>query len=213
MKAVVMAAGGAVDERIRPYLEDSDLVVAADGGAALLLSLGVVPQVVVGDFDSLGEEAAERLQRLGSQLVRVQPEKDETDTELAVRHALERGARSVVLLGAIGSRLDHTLANLLLLGRLASQGISAQAVAPPLTVHAVSRELILRGSPGDTVSVLPILGSAAGVYECGFKYGLAGRNLEPSAVLGMSNELLGREGRISVGRGVLLVFHYAGPAE
>lgn len=208
MRATVVAFGGRVDERVRPYLEAADMIVAADGGAAALLALGMVPQAAVGDFDSLAQEARERLISLGCPLVRVRPEKDETDTELAVRYALEQGASSITLLGGIGSRLDHTWANLVLLARLAQRGIEAQAVAPPLTVHATGSRLTICGRPGDTVSVFPVFGSAVGVTEEGFKYALNDRTLKDSDILGVSNELSSREGRITVRSGVLLVFHY-----
>lgn len=209
MRAVVVAAGEGVDERVRHYLAGADLIVAADAGAAALLNLGCVPQAAVGDFDSLGENELERLRRLGCPLIEAKAEKDETDTELAVRYALAQGARSVLLLGGIGSRLDHTWANLVLLARLAQDGVEAWAAAPPVTVYAVSGELILSGRPGDIVSVFPVLGAATGVTEEGFKYPLTDRTLEASAILGVSNELLGNEGRVSVKRGVLLVFHYS----
>ncbi|MDI3538311.1 MAG: thiamine pyrophosphokinae [Bacillota bacterium] len=209
MRAVVVAAGEGVDERVRHYLKGADLVIAADAGAAALLNLGLVPQAAVGDFDSLGETELGRLRRLGCPLIVAKAEKDETDTELAVRYALAQGASSVLLLGAIGSRLDHTWANLVLLARLAQEGFEARAAAPPVTVYAVSSELTLSGRPGDIVSVFPVLGGAIGVTEKGFKYPLTDRTLEASAILGVSNELLGNEGRISVKRGVLLVFHYS----
>ncbi|MDK2784215.1 MAG: thiamine pyrophosphokinae [Bacillota bacterium] len=209
MRAVVVAAGEGVDERVRPYLAGADLIVAADAGAAALLALGYVPQATVGDFDSLGEKELERLKDLGCLLVGAKAEKDETDTELAARYALAQGARSVLLLGGIGSRLDHTWANLMLLARLAREGVEACAAAPPVTVYAVSGELTLSGRPGDIVSVFPVLGEATGVTEEGFKYSLTDSTLEASAILGVSNELLGSEGKISVKRGVLLVFHYS----
>jgi thiamine pyrophosphokinase len=205
----VVAAGEGVDERVRPYLAGADLIVAADAGAAALLALGYVPQATVGDFDSLGEKELERLKDLGCLLVGAKAEKDETDTELAARYALAQGARSVLLLGGIGSRLDHTWANLMLLARLAREGVEACAAAPPVTVYAVSGELTLSGRPGDIVSVFPVLGEATGVTEEGFKYSLTDSTLEASAILGVSNELLGSEGKISVKRGVLLVFHYS----
>lgn len=207
MKAVIVAAGG-VSDAVLPYVRAADLRVAADGGAAALLAWGLLPQAAVGDFDSLDEETLGRLERLGCPLMQVQPEKDETDTELAVRYALERGADWITLVGAIGSRLDHTWANLTLLARLAQEGIRAQAVSPPLTVYATVDQLTVSGRPGDIVSVFPALGGAEGVTEVGFKYALTDRTLAAGTILGVSNELRAEQGTIAVRAGVLLVFHY-----
>jgi thiamine pyrophosphokinase len=209
VKAVVVGAGGSVNEAVRSYLVAADLVVAADGGARALLELGIEPALVVGDFDSLDAGCLRRLEEARCRLLKVKAEKDETDMELAVNCALEHGASSITLLGGIGSRLDHTHANFILLARLAKMGKAARAVAPPLTVYATAGNLTIQGSPGDTVSVFPMQGSATGVTEIGFKYKLTDSSLDPFIVTGVSNELCGREGNISVKEGVLLVFHYA----
>ncbi|MGI6128828.1 MAG: thiamine diphosphokinase [bacterium] len=209
MKTVVTAAGGQVDDFIRPYLKQADLLIAADGGAEPLLNLGFVPQVVIGDFDSLSPGTAAKLRQERCKLIQVKREKDETDTELAVSHALAQGADDITLLGALGGRIDHTLANLILLASLAQKGITAKAVSPPLTVYAVTKNLTLKGTTGDLVSVFPFQGPASGVTETGFKYPLDDAYLDPFAVVGISNELSGCQGVIQVKEGVLLVFHYS----
>jgi thiamine pyrophosphokinase len=209
MKAVVVAAGGQVDELIRSHLNQADLLIAADGGAAPLLDLGSAPQVVIGDFDSLPSEAITQLSQAGCEVVRVKREKDETDTELAVRHALALGAVDITLLGALGGRIDHTLANLILLAALAKKSIQARAVSPPLTVYAVSENVVLQGQEGDLVSVFPFQGPAKGVTEIDFKYPLTDAYLDPFTVVGISNELAGPKGTIQVKEGMLLVFHYS----
>lgn len=209
MKAVVVAAGGQVDQLISSYLKEADLLVAADGGAAPLLDLGYVPQAVIGDFDSLPPAAVSYLSQIGCELVRVKREKDETDTELSLRHVLARGADNITLLGALGGRIDHTLANLILLAALAKKGILARAVTPPLTVYAVTETIVVQGTKGDLVSVFPFQGPAVGVTEIGFKYPLTDAYLDPFAVVGISNELAGSEGTIKVKQGVILVFHYS----
>lgn len=208
MKAVVVAAGGQVDYRVSSYISEAEILIAADGGAAPLLDLGLTPQAVVGDFDSLSPDAVSQLAECGSEMIRVKREKDETDTELAVRYALERGADSFTFLGALGGRIDHTLANLILLAGLAKQNIKAKAVSWPLIVYAVTERLVIQGSEGDLVSVFPFQGPAEGVTETGFKYPLTDACLDPFAVVGISNELAGAEGTVQVKKGVLLVFHY-----
>lgn len=206
MRTVIVAAGGQVDHRVKSYISEADLLLAADGGAASILELGFVPQAVVGDFDSLDPDVVSGLGEC--ELVRVQREKDETDTELTVRYALERGTDAITLLGALGGRIDHTLANLILLAGLAKKDIDARAITPPLAVYAVAKRLVIQGTKGDLVSVFPFQGPAEGVTEIGFKYSLADAYLDPFAVVGISNELASSEGIIEVRKGVLLVFHY-----
>jgi thiamine pyrophosphokinase len=208
MKAVIVAAGGQVNEGVLSYLTGADIIIAADGGGEPLIRLGIIPEAIIGDFDSLSPETTAKLERLGSKLVRVESEKDETDTELAVRYALQLGADTITLLGVLGGRLDHSLANLILLARLARKQVRARAATAFLTVYAVTDELVVRGREGELVSVFPFQGSAAGVTEIGFKYLLRDAHLDPFAVVGISNVLAGPKGVIRVKKGVLLVFHY-----
>lgn len=208
MKVVIVGAGGNVDELVLAHLRQANLIVAADGGADPLVSLDVLPQIVIGDFDSLSPKAADILSEKGCRFIRVAPEKDETDMELAVRYALEQGAKEITLLGSLGGRIDHTFANLLLLASLARKGILAKAVTPPLTVHSVAGNLTLEGKAGDLVSVFPFQGPVSGVSEQGFKYPLDNVNLDPFTVVGTSNELIFDTGHIKVKDGILLVFHY-----
>lgn len=208
MKAVVVAAGGQVNHSLCPYIKEADLLIAADGGAEPVMELGFVPQAIVGDFDSLNPKVASRLAGCGSELIRVKREKDETDTELAVRYALESGAKAVTFLGAVGGRTDHTLANLILLAGLAKKNIRAKAVTPDLTVYAITDQLVIQGNKGELVSVFPFQGPAEGVTEIGFKYPLTDAYLDPFAVVGISNELITSKGTVEVKKGVLLVFHY-----
>ncbi|NMA54783.1 MAG: thiamine diphosphokinase [Firmicutes bacterium] len=207
MEAVIVAAGE-LDTSFQTYLNAAKLIIAADGGGDYLLKLGIVPKVVIGDFDSISPEAVAKFKTSGSKLIQVEREKDETDTELAVQYALRCGVRDIVILGALGGRLDHTLANLILLARLAKDGIRARAATPSLTVHAVTGQLVISGNAGELVSVFPFQGPAKGVTETGFKYSLKDADLDPFAVVGISNELAGPQGVIQVKKGVLLVFHY-----
>ena len=115
---VVIFAGGIVQpgRAVDTALGRADMVIAADSGAQAALQYGIVPAYIVGDLDSLDEQALADARERGSQVIPAQPEKDETDTELAVLVALKHGATEITLLGALGgSRIDHTLANVLLL--------------------------------------------------------------------------------------------------
>jgi len=162
-------AGGS-GESYRHLLQPGDLVIAADGGARIALRLGLQPQVVIGDLDSLPSSLRSRLQRAGCQFLEHSARKDETDTELAIRYALQAGAEEIVLLGALGGRLDHTLANVLLLGMPELAQVPAKIVSGGTEVWLLrgGRAQQLQGQPGDIVTLLPLGQDAVGITTDGW---------------------------------------------
>lgn len=183
-----------------PALEPGALVIAADGGLARLNALGIRPGLIVGDFDSYrGALPA------GVETVRRPVMKDETDMELAVRAALERGAGRIVLYGGLGGRLDHSFANLQLLAMLARRGAEGYLAGRAETVTAVCRR-VLCFSPAwrGTVSVFAY-GGAARVTETGLLYPLSNARLEDDRPLGVSNEFTGVPARVTVHEGTALI--------
>ncbi|HEY4721353.1 MAG TPA: thiamine diphosphokinase, partial [Anaerolineae bacterium] len=116
MRALIFANGDAPDERvIKRWLDAAALIIAADGGARNALSIGVMPQIVIGDLDSLHPADRLQLEQAQAQFIVYPAHKDYTDLELAIRHALERGATEIVIASALGGRWDQSLANMLLL--------------------------------------------------------------------------------------------------
>lgn len=207
MRAVILAAGQIRDyETVRPLIGWPDLVVCADGGAVHAQALGLTPTLVLGDFDSAPPGTAEEMERRGIPVRRLPAEKDWTDTEMAVRTALEQGATDLLLLGATGSRLDHTLANLMLLADLPS-GVTA-AVADSNNLVRLLRpgsSLVVTGRPGALLSLLPLSPVVQGVTITGVKWPLAGAELRWGISLGVSNVLAEEKAVVSVCEGALLV--------
>ena len=207
-RALVVADG---DVRLRPSDSDGRLVIAADGGLLKAKAAGVRPDVVVGDFDSVPAGAVESAEADGMQMLRYPTSKDESDTELAVREAISRGATDVEIAGALGGqRIDHTLANLLL---LASPDLDASLaiVDGPVTVRVIGQRgaerLEIDGGPGDLVSLLPLSEQVVGVTTGGLAYPLSGATLRQGPTLGLSNELVGTRARVAVERGRLAIVH------
>ena len=129
---------------------------------------------------------------------------DETDTELALRAALERGAEEIYLLGALGGRLDHSLANLLLLALPELEGVRVTILAGRQRALAVRGQAEIRGRPGDLVSLVPIGGDAEGIWTTGLEYPLQGGTLRLGAARGISNVLTAPLATVRVERGILL---------
>ena len=183
-----------------PDIQPGDLCIAADGGFRQMQAHGVDPDLVVGDFDSLGYVPPH------PHIVRHPAEKDDTDTALALREGWSRGYRTFHIYGSLGGRLDHTLANVQLLCGLVEQGGQGLLVGPGLTVTAVHNgALELEGETGHTLSVFCWGEPAQGVTLEGLKYPLQGATMTAQVPLGVSNEFLGGSARIAVQQGTLVV--------
>jgi thiamine pyrophosphokinase len=207
MRAVICAAGQVADyRRVRALLGTPDLVVCADAGVRHAEALGLRPDLVVGDFDSSPPGTLQRLKATGIETRILPAAKDWTDTELAVRAALERGATSLLLVGCTGDRLDHTIANLQLLAGL-PPGVSAVAVDAKNIVQAVgpAGEVVLDGEPGQFLSLIPLSLVVSGIDAEGVRWPLSGATLGWGMSLGVSNQFAGGRAVVRVQEGVLLV--------
>ena len=160
--------------------------------------------VVVGDLDSL------RRKTPGAEIRRASPDKDETDLELALLLAAERGATWIRVIGATGGRLDHTLGNVMLLALPALRGLDIRIVSDRQETRLIETHAVIEGAAGDTLSLLPLGGDAEGVRTEGLKYPLRGDTLYFGPARGVSNVLTGRRAEVWIERGRLLAVHTLG---
>jgi thiamine pyrophosphokinase len=191
---------------IQHVVRRADLVVAADGGARYALNAGVVPDLVIGDMDSLGEELVREVEKRGASLERYPLRKDKMDGHLAVLAARKRGTSVADFLCAMGGRLGALFAVPHILLAAERIGIRSSVVADwgrMFVIEAGSKAV--EGLPQDSISIFPLSGPAARVTLEGMEYPLENATLEPGDTLGFHNELIGNEARVSVGKGALLV--------
>ena len=215
MKRVLIIANGELDSETAQRLltHSVDWLVAVDGGANHCRALGLVPQLIVGDLDSLTPETLAHFTQAGIPFERHPARKDETDLELALLGAVRQGAEHIVLAGALGGRLDMTVANVLLLMRPELRQVrvelwerlsTARLLRPPSDeVH---------GQPGDTLSLIPLQGDVEGLTTAGLAYPLQDETLFFSQARGLSNVFTEPLARIQLRAGVLLVIHTSGRA-
>jgi len=209
-RRVVLIADGELGTpaELRPYIDDGDFIIAVDGGARHAASLGLTVDLLLGDFDSLSPKLLLDHECSGTTIERFPVDKDFTDTHLALNWAAEHGARDVLLLAATGSRLDQTIAHLLVLPRiLDEQGIRSRVISPTNEIFPVvgGQQVTFAGRPGSKFSLVPVSEEVVGLTVKGCKYQLHDHVLEIGASLSLSNEFLNTPVTLHVGKGWLLV--------
>ncbi len=195
------------------------IIAAADGGARVARSFGLTPDFVIGDMDSIDPAELTALEQGGAQVFRYPHEKSETDLELVLlwaartvgtEHALSLRVR---IIGAVGDRLDQTMANVYLLALPALRGIDVRiAAGRQETWLAMPGTTTINGAAGDTISLLPLSGSVRGVTTKNLYYPLKDEDLMFGPARGVSNVLRGEHASVSVREGVLLMVHTIGRA-
>ena len=198
----IIGAGEFTPRELTP--ESDDLIIAADGGYRYLQGLGIVPHILLGDFDSLGEPPA---LPAGLELLRHPVRKDDTDTGLALSVGWERGYRDFALYGCGGGRIDHLLANFQSMGRYAGMGAQVRLIDPGYTAYALAngRLVLPPAKAGTLVSVFCHGAIAKGITLQGLSYPLENAELTCDYPLGVSNAYEDRQPMIEVKDGTLLV--------
>jgi thiamine pyrophosphokinase len=201
---VVVSGGDPLPRRALEHIPAGAFVIAADSGLDRAAEAALPVDVVVGDFDSVGAAALAAAVGAGTGVLRHSVVKDQTDLELALDLALTKRPERVIVLGGDGGRLDHFLANTLLLASPAYAEVDLVAFMGPARMTVVRTAATLTGEPGDIVTLLPVHGPAYGVRSVGLLYALVGDDLAPGTTRGVSNELAEREARVSLEAGTLL---------
>ncbi len=192
------------EARLQEIWSRADLRVAADGGARnARLFLERAPHLVIGDMDSLDTETRAWLETSSCEFIRHPRAKDETDLELAVSLAQERGAEEITILGAFGGRVDHFLANVFLLTR--AQNLRIVNGASEMWVGIGKDEI--KGHAGNVVSLIPLGERVEGITTSDLEYPLRGETLERGSTRGISNVMLGERAQVNWTRGTLLIVH------
>lgn len=206
MKCVVFC-GGAIEDYglVKNYLQGAELVLCVDSGARHCRELHVTPDYLIGDFDSISEDDFSALAEASVPIIRFPSEKDMTDSELAIQTACDKGCKSIILLGAVGSRLDHSLSNIFLLRKMADLNVEGMIVNEHNEVILINKSITLEREEGMFVTLLPLAGSAKGVTTAGLYYPLVDATLEVGSSWGVSNKFVADSATVTVKEGYLLV--------
>lgn len=207
---VMIVAAGSVpgeDEFYRPLLQGASYRIAADGGLRVFFRLGILPDLWVGDGDSVDSAEWEWAQLHHVPFQKFPCDKDATDTQLALDIALARGAKTIYILAGIGSRLDHTWGNLYLLEYADKKGARCVAINPSHEIELLTPEfpVVLAKRPQEFVSLLPITEAVGGVTMCGFRWNLTSAVLQRGSTLSISNYIVEAKATITIQTGMALV--------
>ena len=222
MSAIIVSGGTADREFVKEQYEEAKLhaekhgeicyVIAADKGVECCMDLGIVPDHIVGDFDSIEPAKKQEMESLNTQITYLNPEKDDTDSEAALNIAFEESTGNIYFVGSTGTRLDHVLGNMMILGKGPEHNRKIWMIDPHNKVYMLTADeypacaVIRRDKQfGQYISIVAVNGTAYGVTLEGLKYELEDYDLPSFTSLGISNELVDTVAKIRVQLGSLLV--------
>lgn len=206
---IVLFANGELPEpeNIARLINKEDFLIAVDGGLNHMNGLGLKPDLIIGDLDSVEEEILEKFRKQNVKIEKYPIDKDQNDLELAIQAAVGMKPESIWIAAALGNRIDQTLANIFLLTREDLMDIDTHLVDGLRDVFIIRKEAVITGIQDQIVSLIPILGPVKGISTEGLKYPLDNETLYPDQTRGISNRLSSVTAKIRIKNGLLLCIH------
>jgi thiamine pyrophosphokinase len=209
---ILIVANGTIEPEVNlpNRAKQADFLIAVDGGADHCVAAGIIPDIVIGDLDSISLKSFNRIKRAEIKILSYPVEKDFTDLELALKHAVNQGQGEIVILGGLGTRWDMSIANLMLLGAdfLKDRVIRMITGNQEAVLLRAGQQIAIYGKIGSIVSLIPLGLDAEGVTTQGLRYRLDNETLVFAATRGVSNQLRSKEAMVSLRSGLLLCIHF-----
>ncbi|MEO8356663.1 MAG: thiamine diphosphokinase [Chloroflexota bacterium] len=188
-------------------IQNNDYIICADGGTRHALACGVQPNLIIGDLDSAEGETVQKFKDDGVGIEPYPHDKNETDLELAIHHAIELKPEQIIIMAALGGRLDHTLGNITLLTDIRLSAFDIRLDDGVEEIFICRDQVDVHGRSGDIVSLIPWQGAVSNIQTKKLQWVLNHETLYPEKTRGISNEMLGDTASISIGSGLLLIVH------
>lgn len=205
MKALLVSNGDIKDSNLLRKMEERvDFILAADGGANHCIGFGIMPDLIIGDLDSIESKILDEVKKNDIETIKYPSKKNATDTEICLDYLVDNGYEEIFLLGSIGSRLDHSLANIYLLEYLFRKGVRGYILNEKNIISLLEGELIVE-KYRKYISILGISDSGIVVSLDGLEYPLDHKKIERGSTLGISNEFKSRSCKINIHEGRALV--------
>ncbi|MCB0118069.1 MAG: thiamine diphosphokinase [Anaerolineales bacterium] len=208
MSRIIIFANGNLPnlEKARALIRSDDFILCADGGTRHALALGLIPDLIIGDMDSL--PATFNLKP--ETFIRFPTDKNETDLELAIDHALTLKPDQILILAALGGRMDQTLANITLLSNFQLATFDIRITDGVEEIFFCRDQAKVEGRSGDIVSLIPWQGEVTGIFTENLRWHLHHETLYPDKTRGISNEMTADVATVSITSGLLLITHITG---
>jgi thiamine pyrophosphokinase len=207
MKGLIVSSGTITNyNRLKEIISEVDLIVCADGGMEHLLKINKLPDLILGDLDSISKPTLEYILSKNVPIEKYSSIKDVTDTELAMDCLVDKGYDEIVLMGVTGSRQDHTMANIFLLNTLHDKGIKGKIVDDNNIIYLTDNYLEIEDLKDHYVSVIPISNDGIIVSLKGFFYNLDNKFISFGSTLGISNKIIEDIGKVQIHKGRALIF-------
>ncbi len=204
-RIIIFANGELPDiEKARALIKADDTIICADGGTRHVLALGLTPNLIIGDLNSVTDI---ELQKADAKIIQYSRDKNETDLELALNYALEQKPASMLIMAALGNRLDQTLGNISLLSDSRLATLDCRLDNGVEEVFFCRDQIKVEGRSGDLVSLIPWRGTVKGIRTKGLRWPLNHETLYPEKTRGVSNEMLDAAAEVSIEDGLLLIIH------
>ncbi|HCU99249.1 MAG TPA: thiamine diphosphokinase [Chloroflexi bacterium] len=193
---------------LETIFESNDLLIAADGGANYLANSQFTPDILIGDLDSIDKKILASLISKGTEILSYPTQKDKTDLDLAIQHAISYKVKNIIILSALGKRWDHTIANIMLIGskQYALTDVEINIIDDQQQIHVMNakKNYTIEGTPGNTVSLIPITKSVKGITTSGLEYKLTNDTIFFGTTLGISNSFISHSASITFDKGQLI---------
>ncbi len=207
MRGLIISSGNINDYTLlNDLIDENDYIVCADGGLDHIMKIDKIPDLILGDFDSISDLGIKYIEDNNINIERYSSIKDNTDTELAIKTLIDKGIDKISLIGGSGTRLDHTLANLFLLKKFNKDGITLRMIDDNNIVNYLVDSIEIKKSEGRFISIIPLNYDGIIVSLRGFKYKLNQKHIEYASTLGVSNEIIEDVGLVKLDKGEALVF-------
>lgn len=206
MNALLVSSGDINNYKALKNLASThDFIICADGGIRHLIQIGIDPDIIIGDLDSIDKNSMDYIRDKKLDVIKYPVQKDETDTELAIIYLIDKGYEDITLVGVTGSRIDHTLSNIFLLKNLSHKNIKAKIIDDNNIIYFVDSDLKLKRDDKYYVSVIPIIKEGVVVSLKGFLYPLVESRIQFGSSLGVSNRITSDYGEIIIHSGEAMI--------
>lgn len=210
MSTLIVTGGNVNTEFLKKILEENkfETIIAADKGLEALNKINVMPNYIIGDFDSVNKTTLNQYENKNIEITYLKPEKDFTDTHMAIKLAIEKRAKHITIIGATGTRMDHTLANIHALNETLQNNVPTEIINENNKIMLINKKAkLIKNTNYKYVSIIPLTTKITGVTLKGFKYNIENATINLGESIGVSNEQIEQEALIEIKEGIAILIY------